>query len=179
MKKSAQVHKGFTLVELLIVMAIMGILALVVLVIINPLEVTRRGRDSARLADLASLQQAINVAVQEATTSSAEILCSGTTAPCSGSSHTGSRSANGTGWIKVDLSSNSTMSVAALPIDQTNSSQYHYTYCSDGNAWEINATLESQQQSGKPGNDGGNDPALYEVGSNLGLIATSGGSCSY
>ncbi|MBU0999767.1 prepilin-type N-terminal cleavage/methylation domain-containing protein, partial [Patescibacteria group bacterium] len=81
MKKSAQVHKkaasrkGFTLVELLVVIAIIAILAAVVVLIINPLELTRRGRDAARLTDLSNLQQAINVAVQEATGSAATILC--------------------------------------------------------------------------------------------------------
>lgn len=184
MKKSAQVlHRGFTLVELLVVIAIIAILAAVVVLIINPLELTKRGRDAARLTDLANLQQAINVAVQEATTSSAAILCKDGATPCNGSSNTGTRSSNGTGWVKVDLSAQQSVSVPVLPVDPTNSTTYHYTYCSDGNAWEINTNLESAQQTTSPNdkraNDGGNDTALYEVGSNLNLIATSGGSCTY
>lgn len=180
MKKSAQVlTRGFTLVELLVVIAIIAILAAVVVLIINPLELTRRGRDAARLADLANLQQAINVAAQEATSSAAEILCAGVAAPCSGKSDVGSRSSDGTGWVKVNLSSSKSVSVPTLQVDPTNSTAYHYTYCSDGNGWEINATLESEQQSTKPGTDGGDDPALYEVGSSLKLISLSGGSCTY
>lgn len=188
MKKSAQVlhrgsalslSKGFTLVELLVVIAIIAILAAVVVLIINPLELTRRGRDAARLSDLANLQQAINVAVQEATSSSAAILCSGGTTPCNGSSNIGTRASDGTGWVKVDLSTQKSVSVPTLPVDQINSTANHYTYCSDGNGWEINTALESQQQSGKAGGDGGNDPVLYEVGSSLTLIAPSGGSCTY
>ncbi|MDO8619690.1 MAG: prepilin-type N-terminal cleavage/methylation domain-containing protein [Candidatus Daviesbacteria bacterium] len=182
LKKTAQVHRGFTLVELLVVIAIIAILAAVVVLIINPLELTRRGRDAARFTDLANLQQAINVAVQEATASSATILCTGTSAPCSGSTNTGARSANGSGWVKVDLSAQNSVSVPTLPVDPTNSTTYHYTYCSDGNGWEIDTNLESAQQTTPPNdkraNDGGNDTALYEVGSNLSLIAASGG-CTY
>lgn len=183
MKKSAQ---GFTLVELLVVIAIIAILAAVVVLIINPLELTKRGRDAARLSDLANLQNAINVAVQEATGSGAvDVLCKSTgTYPCTGSSHTGTRVTNGTGWSKVDLSTSNSVSVPTLPVDPINSAANHYTYCAAGDAWEIDTVLESEQQKGKMANDGGNENATdatgrYEVGSNLLLIAPSGGSCVY
>ncbi len=187
MKKSAQVQKrGFTLVELLVVIAIIAILAAVVVLIINPLELTRRGRDAARLTDLANLQNAINVAVQEATGAGAvAVLCGvGGTYPCNGSSNTGTRVANGTGWVKVDLSSSKSVSVPTLPVDPVNDATYHYTYCANNDQWEIDAVLESDQQKGKMANDGGNENATdttgrYEVGSNLSLIAASAGSCTY
>ena len=189
MRKSVHVYtersrSGFTLVELLVVIAIISILAAVVVLIINPLELTRRGRDAARLTDLANLQQAINVAVQEATSSAAEILCKDTTLPCSGPSNAGTRNANGSGWVKVDLSAQQSVSVPTLPIDPTNSTQYHYTYCSDGNSWEIDAVLESSKEKGKMTTDGGDENDLasspkYEVGSKLTLIAASGGSCTF
>lgn len=190
MKKSAQVQKGFsasarsegfTLVELLVVIAIIAILAAVVVLIINPLELTRRGRDAARLADLANLQNAINVAVQESTGSGAvTVLCQESgTYPCNGSSHNGTRNSNGTGWVKVDLSSSKSVSVATLSVDPVNSAAYHYTYCANDDTWEVNTVLESDQQSGKMSTDGGNEDDRYEVGSSLALIALSGGSCTY
>lgn len=182
MKKSAQVQKkGFTLVELLVVIAIIAILAAVVVLIINPLELTRRGRDAARLTDLANLQNAINVAVQEATGSGAVgILCKTASAyPCSGSSHTGTRASDGSGWVKADLSAQKSVSVPTLPIDSVNDTTLHYTYCADSDTWEIDAVLESDQQKGKMTTDGGNDNNLYESGSKLNLIAPSGGSCTY
>ncbi len=186
MKKTVQVltnkkHNGFTLVELLVVIAIIAILAAVVVLIINPLELTKRGRDAARLSDLANLQNAINVAVQESSGSgTVAVLCkvSGTY-PCSGSSNTGTRVADGTGWVKVDLSTQKSVSVPTLPADPVNDSAHHYTYCADNDSWEIDTALESSQQGSKMINDGGNDPAIYEVGSSLSLIATSGGSCTY
>lgn len=176
MKKS-----GFTLVELLVVIAIIAILAAVVVLIINPLELTRRGRDAARLTDLANLQSAINVAVQDSTGSGViAVLCKGSDAyPCNGSSNTNTRSSDGTGWVKTDLSTQKSVSVPTLPIDPINDTTDHYTYCANNDAWEIDAVLESDQQKGKMGTDGGNEDTRYEVGSNLTLIAASGGSCTY
>jgi len=182
--KSAR--KGFTLVELLVVIAIIAILAAVVVLIINPLELTKRGRDAARLSDLANLQSAINVAVQESTGSgTVTILCKQKgTYPCGGAldtgqSNVGGRTPDGTGWVKTDMSSQKSVSVPTLPVDPINSLPYHYTYCADKDAWQINAVLESDQQKGKMKTDGGKDDNYYEVGSNLTLIAASGGSCTY
>lgn len=181
MKKSAQVLKGFTLVELLVVIAIVAILAAVVVLIINPLELTRRGRDAARLTDLSNLQNAINVAVQEATSAGAvTVLCKvAGVYPCNGSSQTDGRTSDGSGWVKTDLSSQKSVSVPTLPMDPVNSDAYHYRYCANNDAWEIDAVLESDQQKDKMTNDGGGENDKYEVGSNLGLIAVSGGSCTY
>ncbi len=174
-------ERGFTLVELLVVIAIIAILAAVVVLVINPLEVTRRGRDAQRLADLASLTNAINVAVQESTNSGvAAVLCKAQgTYPCNGSSNTGTRASDGSGWVKTDLSSQKSISVATLPTDQVNDTAFHFTYCANNDAWEVSTALESVQYKPKMVGDGGDDTALYEVGSSLKLISPSGGSCTY
>lgn len=176
---------GFTLVELLVVIAIIAILAAVVVLIINPLELTRRGRDAARLTDLANLQQAINVAVQEATAAGSNIACNGTATGCIDTS-LGSRATDGTGWVKVNLGVQTSVSVPTLPVDPTNTAGatgLHYTYCGSGDNWEIITDLESQQQIGKEGTDGGTDAAKYEVGSVLNLLGTAlpggAGNCTY
>ncbi len=178
MKKTAA--QGFTLVELLVVIAIIAILAAVVVLVINPIEVSRRGRDAARLSELSNLQNAVNIAVQEATNSGVvAVLCKNLTYPCFGSSHTGTRSSDGSGWVKADISVQKSVSMATLPVDQINSPAFHFTYCANNDAWEVNTALESDAQKGKMAQDGGNDPNLYEIGSNLQLIAPSGGSCTY
>lgn len=189
MKKSAQVHRGFTLVELLVVIAIIAILAAVVVLIINPLELTRRGRDAARLSDLSNLQQAINVSLQEAAGSATDILCMPPlTAPCSGNSVTHGRTADGTGWVRANLAAQTSVSVPILPVDPAvnpNTAANHYTYCSDGNTWKIVTDLESTQQAPKEGQDGGSgttetggtartSASLYEVGSNMALACDFG-----
>lgn len=166
--------KGFTLVELLVVIAIIAILAAVVVLIINPIELTKRSRDAARLTDLANLQQAINVAAQEATASGQDILCAtgwdAAASNCQGDSKTDGRSSNGSGWVRVNLSATKSVSVPTLPIDPINDDAHKYTYYSNGSAWEINAVLESDQQKGKMGTDGGDNIDKFEVGSNLELV---------
>lgn len=184
LKKSAQVHKGFTLVELLVVIAIIAILAAVVVLIINPLELTRRGRDAARLTDLANLQQAINVAVQEASNSGQNIACAGTGATCRDDSTStgGGRTTNGSGWVKVNLGVQKSVSVPTLPVDPTNNNTYHYAYCGSGDDWEIYTVLESDQQKGKMTTDGGTNNNYYEVGSVLNLAGSAvggSGTCTY
>lgn len=198
MKKTAL--KGFTLVELLIVIAIIAILAAIVVLIINPLELTRRGRDAARLSDLANLQQAINVAVQEATGSTNAILCvPGTANACTGkSTDASSQLANGTGWVKVNLGNQGAVSIGTLPKDPQDTTSNHYTYCADTGAngnvagWIVIADLESAQQIPKEDTDGGtgtgssgtggNGAGKYEVGSDLSLLGktmTGSVACAY
>ncbi len=52
---------GFTLLELLIVIAIMAILTVVIFLVINPSEILKKSRDSQRISDLATLKKAIGV----------------------------------------------------------------------------------------------------------------------
>ena len=52
-----------------------------------------------------------------------------------------------------------------------NNATYNYRYISDGNGWEVDAVLESQQYQGKAATDGGNCDTRYEVGTNLTLQA--------
>lgn len=197
MRKTARVatrraqSNGFTLVELLVVIAIIAILAAVVVLIINPLELTRRSRDAARLSDLANLQQAINVAAQEATSSGTAILCSRglTGGVCTEKTDpigVNTRKSDGTGWVHANLGTQQSVSVPTLPVDPVNDSSFHYIYCSDGATWEIDAKLESNQQKGKVGTDGGNENdttgnpvvGLFETGSKLDLVGP-GGLCTY
>jgi len=175
--------KGFTLVELLVVIGIIAVLAAVITLVINPLELLRRSRDATRLKDLQSLSQAINVALQEGSLSSssiATILCKESgTYPCLGKSDTGTRITDGTGWIKVNFASQKAINIPTLPIDPTNDSDYHYTYCADNDTFELNTALESDKFRPQAAQDGGDSADYYETGSNLNLIANSGGSCTY
>jgi len=51
--------KSFTLVELMIVIAILAILSAIVIFALNPSEMFRKNRDSRRMADLQTLNKAI------------------------------------------------------------------------------------------------------------------------
>ena len=55
--------KGFTVLELLIVIAIIAILSVVLIVALNPAETLRKTRDSQRISDLSSLKTALGIYV--------------------------------------------------------------------------------------------------------------------
>jgi len=52
-------HSSFTLIELLIVVAILAVLMSVIVLAINPAEILKRTRDTRRITDLKSLNNAI------------------------------------------------------------------------------------------------------------------------
>lgn len=54
-------NKGFTLLELLIVIGILAILAAILIVILNPAETLRKSRDAQRLSDLSTMKGVIGL----------------------------------------------------------------------------------------------------------------------
>ncbi len=175
--------KGFTLLELLIVIGILAILATTVTVVLNPAELLKQARDSQRLKDLQSLDKAINLYTAMSTVNP---LFNGTSTQGQGTCTAGAASVftgacavststnvDGTGWITVDFNLLSTGSpLSRLPLDPVNSADYFYAFRAVKNVWEIDGILESdkyanQQQLMK--NDGGDNDYFYEIGSSLTL----------
>jgi len=185
--------KGFTLVELLIVIGILAILTAAVVVVLNPGELLKQARDAQRLSDLDSVKSAVALYLATATTPSlsdagatdeAYITASSTTGLPFTISLTGISSTtaiDGSGWVGVQLSDTSGGSpIAALPVDPTNSGTYFYGWAEDDSelTFELNARLESTKHRGKMTNDGGNkntcstyaeSTCFYEVGTDPGL----------
>ncbi|MCX6736947.1 MAG: type II secretion system protein [Candidatus Parcubacteria bacterium] len=60
--------KGFTLLELLIVIGILAILSAVTILVINPAELLRKSRDTQRISDLGSINSAIAFYLTNAST---------------------------------------------------------------------------------------------------------------
>lgn len=165
--------RGFTLIELLVVIAIVAVIAAIVVVLVNPLEIMRKSRDATRLADLKAIMKSIEVGVQDAGGPAAGFYCyTPSTPPCTGNSNDpgNMRINDGTGWIKVNFAGMPTVTVTTLPMDPLNDVNYFYTYRSDGNAYELNAVLESDQNQPQMENDGGDNSNAYEIGSSLTLI---------
>ncbi len=177
-------QKGFTLVELLIVIAILAVLAVTVVVVLNPAELLRQSRDATRVSDMSSINSAVALYLTDSTNptlwggstcSNQGRMTVATSSPFSGSIATStvtSTAVDGNGWVAVNLQGITGGSpLARLPIDPTNSGSLGYAYACNSLNYELNARLESTKYAPLMGNDkdGGNNANWYEVGNSLTL----------
>lgn len=189
MKKSAS--EAFTLVELLIVIAIISILAAVIMLVIDPIEILNRARDANRLSDFNSLQKAIDASLRESTPGGVNTACGVDADPfvmCTGRSTDNIltvREIHGDGWVKANVGNQeNNITMPVLPVDPVNTLNIHYTYCGLGNRYELIGYLQSKQKNSLMNDDGGKDVDRYEVGTvseTDGLLGTGAGGieCLY
>lgn len=188
--------KGFTLIELIIVIALIAILATTVILVINPVRLFQEARDSQRIADLGQMQSATSLYLATAATIDLDgagvLSCAtecweftgGDAAAGCGARHgtktttaVSSQAVDATGWVPVNLTGTSGGSpLAAWPRDPRNTATLYYSYACDSvnNTVEFDANMESiRYASGGTddveGTDGGNAGALFEVGTNVNL----------
>ncbi|OGY59762.1 MAG: hypothetical protein A3B23_03570 [Candidatus Colwellbacteria bacterium RIFCSPLOWO2_01_FULL_48_10] len=196
--QKVSLKKGFTLVELLIVIGILAVLATTAVVILNPAQLLAQARDGQRLSDMASIQSAIALYMTDY--SAPKVGPSLTECPNGGGAAGAGyrqkavtvdsflhrpttevavdtdRNVDGTGWIPVDftdISGGTPLSI--LPIDPSNDTANDYVYryaCNyTNNTFELNAKLESLKYDDYMANtaDGGDASGFYEIGTSLNL----------
>jgi prepilin-type N-terminal cleavage/methylation domain-containing protein len=187
-------QRSFTLVEILVVLALIAILATILIVIIKPNEIFKKSRDTKRINDLQNIDKAFNIIYSIDSTfnelnyfssnivylslkdssstcgswlSQLPPLSSGWQYRCSATP----TDANGQGWLPLNFSQYPVLNLSQLPVDPKNEPPYYYTFVVGG-SYELTATLESDTNisiNGIAGKDGGTSLTAYEVGSNLKL----------
>ncbi len=184
-----KVMKGFTLVELLIVIAILAVLAAAVVIVINPGQMLAQARDAQRMSDLTSVRDALVLFVTHNALSASPIAAPLTACAAPGRvTATGatptpfgagpaistSTVVTGGGWVNVNFATGLagfTSPISTLPIDPINNATHFYAYACDatGTMFELNTRLESTRHSPLNAADGGNQLLLWEIGTVPGL----------
>lgn len=191
--QAAHLGKGFTLVELSVVIAVVAIVGGVLIAVINPTELVKHSRDSTRLTQAAELNKAVSLFRLEKPTASigesgvVYVSIPDSSATCSGiasqlpslakgwqyrcAPNQNTKKTDGTGWIPIDFASLPAGSpFAELPVDPSNSAMQKLFFAyAVGNGYVITAALESERFQAEAVNDGGSDNNRIEMGSNLAL----------
>ena len=204
-KNNKKILFAFTLVELLIVIAILAILAAAVVIVINPGEMMAEARDAERISSIESLKKSIdlfvldNPGVSLGTSQVISISIPDTSGTCTnitglptlptGWSYRCVIAANlknidSTGWLPINLTLIKGGSpIPYLPIDpqndQTATKYYQYIPGSTSGSYELTTLMESEKQAKIAGKDGGIDPGRLETGSNVSLWKTASGLSIY
>lgn len=172
-------QKGFTLLELLIVIAILAILATATVLVLNPVELLKQARDAQRLTDMNNLNSAISLYVTNvaspsmASSSNAKCVGGGGTETCYsdrnallGGTCSGrypltdaavtstSRAVDGGGWLPVDFTSVAGGSpLNALPTDPSNTATLYYAYAckSTNSTYVLTSAFESAKYTAVTG----------------------------
>ena len=167
-------QKGFTLIELIVVIAIIAVLAGMVMIILNPAAILEKARDTKRMEDLDTLNKVIHLAVLDGeialqNTSGVCPTCRSNAAPSPGIQDIGGV----TGWVKYETIGDIGLGkfLPGLPVDPLNNDDYHYSFASTETDFELNARLESPDNKHAMETDSGDDPNMYELGTNLKIIS--------
>jgi len=184
-------RRAFTLVELLIVIAILAVLAAAVVIVLNPAELLAQARDGERSQDMKTLGDALailvvdNSSVSLGTYKTVYISIPDTSSTCANITDLPSlpsgwtyhcvteanlKNTDGTGWMPLNLSSIYGGSpIPSLPTDPTNNATYHYSYIPSSSTYGLSANIESVKH--RQSNQSGVFTTQFTAGSNPNLAS--------
>ena len=154
--------RGFTLTELLIVVAMITVLAAAIILIINPAKLLAKSRDSQRFSDITGIVNAMNLYLAD----NKPLVVKGPFLSTDGTN-------NGTGWIPINFTLvSSGAPLGVLPIDPVNNATYHYSFGADPatKTYEVDCVFEYADNIIKQSADGGNNKNVYEIGTDLTIL---------
>jgi len=160
-------NSSFTLIELIIVLAIIASLVGVLIAIIKPQKIFENLRDTRRIADLNNIDKALSLIISSyprfneltyASSNTVYISLPDTSSNCasyqsqlpplpSGWSYRCSanpQNIDGTGWIPIPFNQFPLINISSLPIDPINKPPYYYSFVAGG-SYEITAALEKNK----------------------------------
>jgi prepilin-type N-terminal cleavage/methylation domain-containing protein len=192
-------NKGMTFIEMLVVMVIISILFASFFYIWNTMDIFRKSRDSKRINDLQLLDTALktllsterNINLGEENVVYTSLPDSSSTcgsynliplfSPYSYRCQTSENylKVDGQGWLPVNFTLGKILMVSVLPIDPLNNKDYFYAYQVRYGRYKLTARFETQTNISKMANDGGFEPTLYEVGSDLFIPSPHSGLVGY
>ena len=183
--------KGFTLIDLLIVVGILSIVSVATVMVINPVQLFAQARDGTRVSDLNALKSAITIYMGLIRGGSLGDCLEGGTVTADPSVDmindgifsedpaliSDDQNIDGTGWIDIDFNQVPTGApFSILPIDPKNDDTYFYGYaCNDTDKYfELIANMESDRYASSgpsdiESTDGGDRLGLFETGNKLDL----------
>lgn len=155
--------RGFTIVELLLVVGMLVIFSTVTIMLINPVTEQKKARDNVRLSDASTLSRAIEeyildnktVPDTDVTLRTSDALPQGNTGPLTSITQ---------GWINTNF----TGYLTKLPVDPLNTETYVYSFKRNANKYELNLVLEHYVEIMQT--DSGNNAAKYELGTDLTIL---------
>lgn len=190
-----KIKRGFTLLELLIVIGILAILSTTMIIVINPAQMLKKARDSQRISDLNSLKTAIAFYVTETSAPSIGTIYTAKTysdvdavlCGAAGVATSTAQTTAGLGWIPINFDGMTGGSpIGSLPTDPNKTligaspgRYYVYLVGSTTNyTFKLFANMESTYYSTAGGGDvetgdGGTVNTLYEVGTSLATPITA------
>jgi prepilin-type N-terminal cleavage/methylation domain-containing protein len=163
-----QNSKSFTLIELLIVLAIIAILATVLILTIKPGAIFSRARDTQRINDLKNIERIIDIlysteytfnelnyastnvvyiSLPDSSSTCGSWLSQLPSLPSGWSYHCSATPTNidGTGWIPIPFSNFPILNISQLFIDPINKPPYYYSFVIE-EGYEVTALLERNNQ---------------------------------